>query len=60
MEALNKAFDAVRKVEGVRFDGEGAFGPQALDGTPLTHAIVVEPSGNRIELTYHEETPHQE
>jgi lactoylglutathione lyase len=55
MEALNKAFDAVSKVDGVRVDGEGAFGPQALDGMPLTHAIVFEPSGNRIELTYHKE-----
>jgi catechol 2,3-dioxygenase-like lactoylglutathione lyase family enzyme len=51
----NKAFDAVSKVQGVRVDGEGAFGPQALNGMPLTHAIVFEPSGNRIELTYHEE-----
>jgi catechol 2,3-dioxygenase-like lactoylglutathione lyase family enzyme len=55
MEALSKAFDAVSKVAGVRVDGEGAFGPQALDGMPLTHAIVFEPSGNRIELTYHQE-----
>jgi lactoylglutathione lyase len=55
LEALNKAFEVVSKVQGVRVDGEGAFKPQALDGTPLTHAIVFEPSGNRIELTYHEE-----
>jgi lactoylglutathione lyase len=55
LEALNKAFDVVSKVKGVRVDGEGAFGPQSLDGMPLTHAIVFEPSGNRIELTYHEE-----
>jgi lactoylglutathione lyase len=55
LEALNNAFDVVSKVQGVRVDGEGAFKPQALDGTPLTHAIVFEPSGNRIELTYHEE-----
>jgi catechol 2,3-dioxygenase-like lactoylglutathione lyase family enzyme len=55
IEALKKAFDIVSKVEGVRVDGEGAFGPQALEGMPLTHAIVYEPSGNRIELTYHAE-----
>jgi lactoylglutathione lyase len=55
LEVLNKAFEVVSKVEGVRVDGEGAFKPQALDGTPLTHAIVFEPSGNRIEFTYHEE-----
>jgi catechol 2,3-dioxygenase-like lactoylglutathione lyase family enzyme len=55
LEALKEAFNIVSKVAGVRVDGEGAFGPQALDGTPLTHAIVFEPSGNRIELTYHAE-----
>mmetsp|Transcript_1775 Transcript_1775/g.2748 ORF Transcript_1775/g.2748 Transcript_1775/m.2748 type:complete len:141 (-) Transcript_1775:133-555(-) len=61
MDALGKAYDAVGNVEGVRTDGEGAFAPQTLDGTPLTHAIVYEPSGNRIELTYHEEpTPAEE
>lgn len=54
-EALEEAYDAVNKVEGVRVDGEGAFAPQKLEGTPLTHAMVFEPSGNRIELTYHEQ-----
>jgi len=54
LEALNKAYEVVSKVEGVRITGEGAFAPQKLEGTPLTHAIVYEPSGNRIELTYHE------
>lgn len=55
LEALQQAFDAVSKIEGVRITGEGAFAPQKLEGTPLTHAIVFEPSGNRIELTYHQE-----
>jgi len=55
LEALNQAFETVSKLEGVRVDGEGAFKPQQLEGTPLTHAIVYEPSGNRIELTFHEE-----
>ena len=54
-EALHTAYKAVSHVDGVRVDGEGAFAPQALDGTPLTHAMVYEPSGNRIELTYHQE-----
>lgn len=53
--ALDTAYTAVSKIDGVRIDGEGAFAPQALDGTPLTHAMVYEPSGNRIELTYHQE-----
>jgi len=53
-EALNTAFAAASKVDGVRVDGEGAFPPQKLEGMPLTHAMLFEPSGNRIELTYHE------
>lgn len=53
-EALDAAYKAVSSLDGVRVDGEGAFGPQTLDGTPLTHAIIYEPSGNRIELAYHE------
>ena len=54
IQALNDAYEAVSKVEGVRTTGEGAFGPQKLEGTGLTHAMLYEPSGNRIELTYHE------
>jgi len=54
-EALDSAYNAVSKIDGVRVNGEGAFAPQALDGTPLTHAMLYEPSGNRIELTYHQE-----
>jgi lactoylglutathione lyase len=54
-EALDEAYAAVSKVKGVRIDGEGAFGPEALNGMPLTHAMVYEPSGNRIELTFHSE-----
>jgi lactoylglutathione lyase len=55
LTALQTAYETVRAVKGVRIDGEGAFGPEKLNGTGLTHAMVYEPSGNRIELTYHEE-----
>jgi hypothetical protein len=51
MEALNKASEAVGTVESVCVDGEGTFKSQALNGMPLTHTIVFEPSGNHIELT---------
>ena len=54
-EALTEAYNTGGKMDSVRVTGEGAFGPQALDGTSLTHAMVFEPSGNRIELTYHQE-----
>jgi lactoylglutathione lyase len=54
-DALDQAFEAVKSVPGTRVTGEGAFPPAKLEGTSLTHAIVYEPSGNRIELTYHEE-----
>lgn len=50
-EALDDAFHAVSQLERVRVE----FKPQALEGMPLTHAMVYEPSGVRIELTYHEE-----
>ena len=53
-ESLNVAYGLVKNIEGVRIDGEGAFPPSALAGLPMTHAMVYEPSGNRIELTYHE------
>lgn len=55
LEALSQAYKAVSEVTGVRTDGEGAFSPAKLDGTPLTHCMVFEPSGNRIELTFHQE-----
>jgi lactoylglutathione lyase len=55
LEALNKAYEAAGKVEGVRQDGEGTCEPQPLGDTPLSHAIMFEPSGNRIEFTYHPE-----
>ena len=51
--ALQTAYDTVSKIPGVRIDGEGAFAPQPLNGMNMTHAMVFEPSGNRIELTYH-------
>jgi hypothetical protein len=49
MEALQTAYQTVLKVEGV----ESEFTPTELKGTPLYHAIVYEPLGNRVELTYH-------
>jgi lactoylglutathione lyase len=54
-DALDQAYKAVSEVDGTRVDGEGAFSPQKLEGTPLTHAMVFEPSGNRIEFTFREE-----
>jgi lactoylglutathione lyase len=54
-ESLDAAYSLVKNIEGVRTDGEGAFPPAEMAGTPLTHAIIYEPSGNRIELTYHKE-----
>jgi catechol-2,3-dioxygenase len=55
MEALDEAYTSVSKIEGVRTTGEGAFAPEALEGTPWHHAMVFEPSGIRIELTFHAE-----
>ena len=54
-DSLQTAYDLIKNVDGVRTDGEGAFPPSELTGTPLVHAMVFEPSGNRIELTYHKE-----
>jgi lactoylglutathione lyase len=55
LKALDEAYAAVRNISGVRVDGEGAFEPEKLNGTSLTHAMVFEPSGNRIEFTFHSE-----
>jgi hypothetical protein len=55
---LNKAFDVVSQVQGARVDSEGAFKPQALDGSNAfdsRNMYMYKPSGKRIELTYHEE-----
>ena len=50
LNALQTAFDTVtKKVDGVEID----FEPTEMKGTPFHHAMVLEPSGNRIELTYH-------
>jgi catechol 2,3-dioxygenase-like lactoylglutathione lyase family enzyme len=49
LEALQTAFEKVSEVEGVKVE----FAPQELKGTPLHHAMVYEPAGNRIELTFH-------
>jgi lactoylglutathione lyase len=54
-ESLDIAYDTLKGIDGVRTDGEGAFPPSELVGMPLIHAMVYEPSGNRIELTYHVE-----
>jgi catechol 2,3-dioxygenase-like lactoylglutathione lyase family enzyme len=51
MDALTKAFEVVSAIEGVQVE----FGPEKLTGTPWMHAMVYEPSGCRIELTYHPE-----
>jgi lactoylglutathione lyase len=55
LDALNEAYKTVQDIPGVRVVGEGAFGPEKLNGTTLTHAMVFEPSGNRIEFTFHAE-----
>jgi lactoylglutathione lyase len=49
MEALKTAFEKVSEVEGVKVE----FAPQELKGTPFHHAMVYEPAGNMIELTFH-------
>jgi catechol 2,3-dioxygenase-like lactoylglutathione lyase family enzyme len=49
LEALKKVYDTVMAIDGVKSD----FAPQELNGTTLTHAMVYEPSGNRIEFTHH-------
>ena len=49
LEALQTVYDTVMAIDGVKSD----FAPQELNGTPLTHAMVFEPSGNRIEFTHH-------
>jgi catechol-2,3-dioxygenase len=54
-ESLDTIYELIKNIEGVRTDGEGAFPPAEMVGTSLTHAIVFEPSGNRIEFTYHKE-----
>ena len=51
LEALQQAYDTVMAIDGVKSN----FGPEAIEGMPLTHAMVFEPSGNRIEFTYHAE-----
>ena len=52
LDALDRAYQAASQVPGVRVNGEGAFGPESLSAT-MTHAILYEPSGNRIELAHH-------
>jgi catechol 2,3-dioxygenase-like lactoylglutathione lyase family enzyme len=49
LDALQKAFDTAMAIPGTTSD----FSPQKIEGTPLTHAMVFEPSGNRIEFTHH-------
>jgi catechol 2,3-dioxygenase-like lactoylglutathione lyase family enzyme len=49
LEALQEVYDTVMAIDGVNSD----FAPEALTGMPLTHAMVFEPSGNRIEFTHH-------
>eukprot|EP00542_Grammatophora_oceanica_P001760 CAMPEP_0194064598 /NCGR_PEP_ID=MMETSP0009_2-20130614/83480_1 /TAXON_ID=210454 /ORGANISM="Grammatophora oceanica, Strain CCMP 410" /LENGTH=136 /DNA_ID=CAMNT_0038717139 /DNA_START=106 /DNA_END=516 /DNA_ORIENTATION=- len=49
LEALQKAYDTATAVEGVVSE----FAPQAIAGMPLHHAMVYDPSGIRIEFTFH-------
>jgi catechol 2,3-dioxygenase-like lactoylglutathione lyase family enzyme len=49
LEALSQIHETVMAIDGVK----GDFAPRELKGTPLTHAMVFEPSGNRIEFTHH-------
>ncbi|PXF42884.1 hypothetical protein BWQ96_07393 [Gracilariopsis chorda] len=49
LDALNKAYDIVRGIGGVRIE----FGPQPIAGLPLTHFMCCEPCGVRIEFTHH-------
>jgi lactoylglutathione lyase len=49
IQALQQAYDTVMAIDGVKSD----FSPQELAGSPLTHAMVFEPSGCRIEFTHH-------
>lgn len=49
LEALTKVYRGVMAIQGVVSD----FDPRELKGTGLTHAMVFEPSGNRIEFTHH-------
>lgn len=51
LEALQKVYDTVLTIDGVKSD----FAPQEITGMPLTHAMVFEPSGLRIEFTHHAE-----
>ena len=57
LTALDEVYAAIQSVPGVCVDGEDAFGPEKLNGTSLTHGMVFEPSGNRIdcEFTFHAE-----
>lgn len=49
--ALQEAYARAVEVNGA----EAEFSPRDIQGMPLKHAMVREPSGNRIEFTYHEE-----
>lgn len=48
VEAVTAAYEAVIKVDGVKSD----FAPCQLEGFPITHAMVFEPSGIRIEFAH--------
>jgi lactoylglutathione lyase len=49
LEVLSQIYETIVAMDGVKSD----FAPNELKGTPLTHAMVFEPSGNRIEFTHH-------
>ena len=48
LEALNTAFEAVKDLPGLEVE----FAPEPSGGGPKIHAMVREPSGNRIELSW--------
>jgi catechol-2,3-dioxygenase len=48
LQALQQAYDIAIAIDGVKSD----FSPQEITGTSLTHAMVFEPSGCRIEFVH--------
>jgi lactoylglutathione lyase len=49
LEALSRIYETIVAMDGVKSD----FAPYELKGTPLTHAMVFEPSENCIKFTHH-------
>lgn len=49
LEALNEVYGIISKFDGVKIE----FGPQTIEGTPITHCMCYEPCGVRIEFAHH-------